>query len=132
MSKSLTEKWKNGKLEENWYYIHLKSQYFGDIDCITINYCDEDGCFEEYPDEDIVEVITAVPSYYEYKELIRKNERLEYDNEALDNIRDEIQEQLKIAKKALKGVSVWANTGNGGEMAVKKLIEKALKEISGV
>lgn len=40
-----------------------------------------------------------------------------------------LQEQLAIATKALKGVSLWANTGNGGEKAVKKVCEKALKEI---
>ena len=40
-----------------------------------------------------------------------------------------LEKQLDIAVKALRGVRVWANTGNGGEQAVKKLCDKALKEI---
>ena len=39
------------------------------------------------------------------------------------------KKQLDKAVKALRGVYVWANTGNGGEQAVKKLCDKALKEI---
>lgn len=54
---------------------------------------------------------TPVTSYDEYKKL---------------------EQQLAIATKALKGVKVWANTGNGGEQAVKKVCEQALKEIEEV
>lgn len=90
MSKELTEQWKNGTLPENWYYIHLKSNC-GNIDCITINYCDEDGVFEEYPDEDIKEVLAPVPSYDEYNELVQKThileKQLEYAERTLKNIR---------------------------------------------
>lgn len=42
---------------------------------------------------------------------------------------ERLQKQLGIAVKALRGVRVWANTGNGGEQAVKKLCDKVLKEI---
>ena len=42
---------------------------------------------------------------------------------------ERLQKQLDIAVKALRGVRVWANTGNGGEQAVKKLCDEALKEI---
>ena len=104
MTKSLTEQWKDGKLEENWYYIHLKSQYFGNIDCITINYCDEDGCFEEYPDEDIVEVITPVPDFNHFSQLVKKVEKLE--------------QQLAIATKALKESAEsdnWFGEDNDGK-----------------
>ena len=40
-----------------------------------------------------------------------------------------LKKKLEIATKALNGIRVWANTGNGGEMAVKRLCDKALKEI---
>lgn len=43
-----------------------------------------------------------------------------------------LKEQLAIATKALEGVCVWANTGNGGEYAVKKVCEQALKKMRGV
>ena len=52
--------------------------------------------------------------------------------EQTENLLEEIerlQKQLDIAVKALRGVRVWANTGNGGEQAVKKLCNEALKEI---
>ena len=42
---------------------------------------------------------------------------------------ERLQKQLDISVKALRGVSVWANTGNGGEQAVKKLCNEALKKI---
>ena len=42
---------------------------------------------------------------------------------------ERLQKQLEIAIKALRGVRVWANTGNGGEQAVKKLCNEALKKI---
>ena len=34
---TLTEQWRNGTLPENWYYVHIKSDW-GGIDYITINY----------------------------------------------------------------------------------------------
>ena len=72
MSKELTEQWKNGTLPENWYYVHLKSNW-GGIDCIIINYCNEDGVFEEYPDEDIKEVLAPVPTYGKFLEYYTGN-----------------------------------------------------------
>lgn len=75
MSKELTEQWRNGTLPENWYYIHLKSNW-GNIDCITINYCDEECIFEEYPDEDIKEVLAEVPDYNQFSKLVKKVEGL--------------------------------------------------------
>ena len=109
MSKELTEQLRNGTLPENWYYIHLKSDWDG-IDCIIINYCDEDGVFEEYPDEYIKEVLSAVPSYDEIKRL---QERLEIATKALL----EIQEYTKE-------YSLPSYTG--------MLCHKALKEMEGV
>lgn len=51
------------------------------------------------------------------------------DIDSLERKCERLQKQLDIAVRALRGVSVWANTGNGGEQAVKKLCNKALKEI---
>lgn len=95
MTKTLTEQWKNGTLPENWYYIHLKSNW-GNIDCITINYCDKDGVFEEYPDEDIKEVLAPVPTYDQFVELTKKV--------------DELKQQLKEANKIIK--KLYKESGN--------------------
>ena len=49
--------------------------------------------------------------------LLRAIEQLEKTECELEKA----EKQLEIAVKALRGVRVWANTGNGGEQAVKKL-----------
>ena len=127
MTKTLTEQWRNGTLPENWYYIHLESKW-GNIDYITINYCDEDGVFEEYPDEDIKEVLAPVPSYDEYNELATKCSQLEEDVKIL-------KKKLEIATKALEYytledayVSCCGNPVNSNPMVARK----ALKEMEGV
>jgi hypothetical protein len=53
----------------------------------------------------------------------------DFDTARLEEKCERLQKQLDIAVKALRGVRVWANTGNGGEQAVKKLCDKTLKEI---
>lgn len=49
--------------------------------------------------------------------------------EVLEDELERTKKQLDIAVKALRGVCVWANTGNGGEQAVKKLCDETLKKI---
>ena len=57
--------------------------------------------------------------------LLRAIEQLEKTECKLEKV----EKQLSIAIKALRGVRVWANTGNGGEQAVKKLCNTALQQI---
>ena len=143
MTKSLTEKWKDGELDEGLYYIEAGNEH--DICVIRNRYCpilfspySEDNAFES----EFVPV-APVPSYDESKKLQEQNvdlsQKVHILNEAneknynalCDEIKknNKLQEQLNTATKALKGISVWANTGNGGEQAVKNLCEKALKEM---
>lgn len=73
-----------------------------------------------------------MPSFSEYQAL---KDNCEFTHTCLAGTYKKIErleKQLSIATKALKGVSLWANTGNGGEKAVKKVCEKALKEMEGV
>lgn len=67
----------------------------------------------------------TVKSQDELNEGGRKSDVLLSTIEELERTK----KQLDIAIKALRGVRVWANTGNGGEQAVKKLCDFALKEI---
>lgn len=113
MSKELTEQWWNGTLKEGWYYIHLMSDW-GTLNCITINYCDEEGIFEEYPDEDIKEVLAPVPSYYEYNELVQKMHKLEKQLSS-------ISEQLKEAEDVIR---FYANTDGLTEEEKQMTAEK--------
>lgn len=102
MSKELTEQWRNGTLPENWYYIHLKSNW-GNIDCITINYCDEDGVFEEYPDEDIKEVLAPVPDYNTWtdfqKYFVKKLELEVKLKEAYETLEEENCKRIGLERK---------------------------------
>ena len=146
MTKTLTEQWREGTLEYRYYYVKHTFGWksFG----ITIDFWH--GQFDKWgaiPNDYVKEVLAPVPSYDEYKELVRKSDKLDKimsdtvtnqgDCQQIveDNLNRKIarlQKQLAIATKALKGVCVWANTGNGGEKAVKKVCEKALKEMEGV
>lgn len=116
MAKTLTEQWRNEELPIDLYYVidKLGRETIGN-DCgirdMMVDAFNGGNIF-------IKEVLAPVPSYDEYKQLVSKTEQLE--------------KKLEIATKALKGVCVWANTGNGGEKAVKKVCEKALKEMEGV
>ena len=122
MSKELTEQWREGTLPENWYYIHLKSDW-GGIDCITINYCDEDGVFEEYPDEDIKEVLYPVPNYDEYKRL---QEQLAIATKALNETKE------KLLHVELSGLDGDNRQKMYDLMFEDGVIDKALKEMEGV
>lgn len=101
MSKELTEQWRNRTLSENWYYIHLKSDW-GNIDCITINYCDEDGVFEAYPDEDIKEVLAPVPDYSEWKQTEEQVQNLQRMVEQECSKRCELESRLKEAEEVIR------------------------------
>lgn len=81
MTKSLTEKWKDGELPDGYYYI--------DYDTQQKIFEVEDGCatYQGLPAETyflndvcLIKVIAPVPSYDEYKKL---QEQLNEANEAL-------------------------------------------------
>lgn len=86
MSKTLTEQWKDGKLEKGTYWcinswtdeigmFYFEGDYF--IDCDV-----------PLDDDNIEEVLAPVPSYDEYKQLVSKT--------------DELEKKLEIATKVLK------------------------------
>ena len=45
---------------------------------------------------------------------------------------EKLENQLKLAIKCLKGLYVWADTGNGGENAIKMCIKTTLDEIKDI
>lgn len=65
-------------------------------------------------------------------ELVQKMHTLEERLEVSEKAHYKTLEQLRIATKVLRGICVWASTGNCVEKAVKKVCEKALKEMEGV
>lgn len=76
MSKELTEKWKNGTLEDGYYYVKNKHFLGGETEYYHVfpsgvKYWG--GC----DDEDIEEILAPVPSYDQFVELVTKCHRLE-------------------------------------------------------
>ena len=75
MTKSLTEQWKDGKLDYGWYYIEV---YWGaGYDIVFDNYNKTTGEFADFGKKQIANVLAPVPSYNEYKRLQERNEKLE-------------------------------------------------------
>ncbi len=102
MTNTLTEQWREGKLPEGWYYCQcyneVKKMYCGDGESLELDDPETAAYyfFHRKHDKGQVEVLAPVPSYDHFSQLVKKVEQL--------------QEQLAIATKALKGVCVWANT----------------------
>lgn len=134
MTKTLTEQWREGTLQDGFYYI--KKNLCGIKDIKTEELFSGEFC--TVPNEYIEEVLAPVPSYDEYCNLVFQANKPKnplsdvmmcYDTEREKKVVEPLRKKLAIATKSLKGVSLWANTGNGGEKAVKKVCEKALKEM---
>ena len=127
MTKTLTERWREGTLEDGLYY--CKSIY--DIEELYL-----DGRYFWYPLQqegepvDVQEVLAPVPSYDHFSQLVKKVEQL--------------QEQLAIATKALKEYANsddynYVGTTESGVYWTNnkwiypwRLAHKALKEMEGV
>ena len=126
MTKTLTEQWRDGELF-GFHYVKVPKEEpsIHNVSCM-------DYLLDEYG----VEVLAPVPSYDKVKEMSKKIERLEFDNEALEmahnegkEINDELvsktdklEKKLKIATKALKKYMTFC----------RHPAEEALKEMEGV
>ena len=137
MTKTLTEQWREGTLPEGLYYVEGKGDY--DVALIRNRYCPvltspycEDDIFESE-----FEPIEPVPSYEEYRELLDLN-IYKKDRKKVMGLEDKVkrlQEQLKIATKALKRYSKDDYYSEGGGRSVNPyphIARKALKEMEGV
>lgn len=113
MTKTLTEQWREGTLESGWYYVviewndeirmlYFEGDYFLDTDVPLDN-------------DNIKEVLDAVPSYEEYMELVSKCRQLE--------------KRLAIATKALKE---YAEIETDDWIDSQEVARKALKKMKGV
>lgn len=131
MSKTLTEQWREGTLENGFYYVMS-----GWSTSIEIRYLGE-GFFEGN-----IEVLAPVPTYDEYRELLDLNV-YEKDRKKVMRLEDKVkrlQKQLCIATKALKEYADITNWDDGVFMCVydgtsfadEESAEEALKEIEGV
>ena len=103
MTKSLTEQWKDGELPEGYYYIRW-SFNIDDEPSYMIDFYDREmfvgGAFINKQRKFIDEIVSAVPSYEEYNELVLHI--LEKRLEVSEKEHYRTLEQLRIATKALK------------------------------
>lgn len=149
-SQHLTEQWRNGTLEEDFYYVKNKSCLGVEIDYYNVLHSGIkywSGC----EDEDVEEVLAPVPDYMDCKrlmndsieldkakikiyELVSKNEQLEQDNKYLksgietrDKQIEQLVKQLEIATKALKKINRKYRF-----TVAQDVVYKALKEMKGL
>ena len=141
MIKTLTEQWKDGTLPSGEYYIKLDDGLF-----TTDKYFGKSGGFaEEIP----VEVLTPVPSYDKYNQLVSKTDEsaqkihilneqnTKQYNELCEEIKKNniLEKRLTIATKALKSfIPDDLSDGGFGEMYEDVIwdCKKALEEMEGV
>lgn len=126
MSKSLAEKWKNGTLSLNYYYIKLQSWKYG-IDHTVMS---ADGDLPKtkfaYSDFATEEVLAPIPSYEQFIGLMDDSKELD---KAYDKIKL-LEKKLSIATKALEQ---YANSPIGSAYHLTGITACiALKEMEGV
>ena len=127
MTKTLTEQWYNGTLEESMYYVKLPEN---DVQIANIYQLKQLALVK---DSDKIEVLAAVPTYEQYIGLIDDSKELD---KAYDKI-NLLQKRLAIATKALKRYEDKQNWDIRGVAFMKynkgfTIARKALKEMEGV
>ena len=142
MTKTLTEQWREGTLEQRYYYV----KYFGNgqkpfVEIELKNFLLD---LVKVKDKDKIEVLAPVPSYDEYKELVSNSDKLEKRLEVSEKEHYRTLEQLRIATGALREtkekllhVELSGLDGDNRQkmydlMFEDGVIDKALKEMEGV
>ena len=92
MKKTLTEQWKDGELEDGYYYVNGK----------WINYYSKDDGY--FDDGGIEEVLAPVPSYEEYEDILQQNVNQESAIETYIEEIKRLQEQIKEADEVIKAI----------------------------
>lgn len=117
MSKTLTEKWREGTLPEDTYYWKV---------------CKENWIADKYEmydytkvcDVNKIECLEPVPSYDEYQDIIQQNVNQESAIETYIERIKELEKKLEIATKALKKLTRDCNKWG--------IARETLKEMEGV
>lgn len=110
MTKTLTEQWRNGTLEESMYYVKLPDN---DIPIVNLYQLKQLALVN---DDDEIEVLAAVPDYDQVSQLVKKVEQFE--------------KKLDIAVKALEWYADYTNSMKGVfNMKPEKEAQEALKQI---
>lgn len=104
MTKTLTEKWKDGELNGGYYYVLLYGEKYPMIDHTKYNLLSHKIEWETFDSNAVESVVEEVPSYEEYQALLSdqlaKKEADEINAELLHKI-EELEKQVKMIE--LKG-----------------------------
>lgn len=109
MTKTLTEQWRNGTLEESMYYVKLPEE-------IIIANIYQLKQLDFVNDADEIEVLAPVPTYDEYKRL---QKRIEIETKALKEIQEYTKEYSlpsytgMICHKTLKEIDLVGTSTKG-------------------
>ena len=98
MTKTLTEQWNDGTLEQKYYYVKFDCKPKPFVEIELKNFLLD---LVKVKDRDNIEVLAAVPTYAEFVDLMSN---LEYIDKYRELVRktDKLTKQLAIATKALK------------------------------
>ncbi|MBO7713065.1 MAG: hypothetical protein J6S85_05815 [Methanobrevibacter sp.] len=146
MTKSLTEKWKNGELDGGYYYLIMEDETLR-IDHTEYKFWNKTICWEHLDEHFVKEVLAPVPSYEEWQSyekcadmLIDVNKK--WYKTIVEN--KKLKKKLEIATKALEKYQEAINRFkkdpmNNIIMLAHQLIydidtdsKKALREMEGV
>ena len=126
MTKTLTEQWKDGTLDQRYYYV----KFFGNCQKPFVEIELKNFLLDlaKVRDNDRIEVLAAVPSYDEYKRLVSNSD------ESVQKMHI-LEKQLAIATKALELYSkddYISDSGGRSVMSYPHIARKALKYIKEV
>lgn len=106
MTKSLTEQWKDGELEEGYYYIIVKDMDGIIIDSFDTWYHVKGNTVKQFSYVDIKEVLEPVPTYEDF--LIHRDYCRDHQKLLVENMK--LKERLKEAEYILDEMG-WADRG---------------------
>ena len=98
MSEELTEKWKKKELQLGSYYVKDASGRVFIDEYIELCYVKDVERKVFRWEEVIVEVVSRVPSYFEFAKLYVENRDLKEENKNLHNLKNELLEKIEELK----------------------------------
>lgn len=105
MTKSLTEKWKDGTLEGGFYYILVDGEKYPLIDHTDYNLLSHQVEWKIFDWHGVKEVVDEVPSYSEYQALKYNCETIHTCWKGANEKIKKLQEQLKEANDIIISVA---------------------------
>ena len=139
MTKALTEQWREGTLDDGYYYLKMKDKEVV-IDHTEYIFWAKEIRWENKDNNYIKEVLAPVPSYEDWKKLDDELKEMACKNDTLAMENGRLEKQLAIATNALKQYSNRSNwvignfmcANNGVSFSDAERAEQVLKEIKEV